>query len=66
MAQKAQTRETPRDPSSQRASNGAHAFKPLAIPAVAAAVSAGASRQPRKAPRPRDVPAILRQDAFAD
>jgi hypothetical protein len=40
------------------------AFKPLAIPAVAAAVSAGANAQGRK-PARRDIPAILR-DGFAD
>jgi hypothetical protein len=66
MAQKAPTRET-RDSSWGRAAEDrAGPFKPLAIPAVAAAVSAGANRQPRKPEDRRDVPAILRQDGFAD
>ena len=54
MAQKAPTRET-RDSSWGRAAEDrAGPFKPLAIPAVAAAVSAGASRRPRKATHRED------------
>jgi hypothetical protein len=65
MVQKAQTRET-RDSSGERAAERAGPFKPIAIPAVAAAVSAGASRRPRKATHREDLPAILRQDDFVD
>jgi hypothetical protein len=66
MVQKAQTRET-RDSSLERAAaDRAGPFKPIAIPAVAAAVSAGASRQARKPSGQRDIPAILRQDDFVD
>jgi hypothetical protein len=64
MAQKAQTRETRE--SSERTSDRAGPFKPIAIPALAAAVNAGAGRPPRKAARREDLPAILRQDGFVD
>jgi hypothetical protein len=37
-------------------------FKPVALPAVAAAVEA-AMLTPQRRPEPRDVPAILRDDA---
>jgi hypothetical protein len=68
MAQKSQTRESSRAASPQRPREGADAFKPLAIPAVAAAVAvnACANREPRKAARHEDLPAILRQDGFVD
>lgn len=59
MVQKAHALDTRRDSSLKGAAaprNGG--FKPLGIPALAAAVQA-ASRQPRKVAH-RDVPAILR------
>jgi hypothetical protein len=66
MAQKTQTLETRRDPSPKHAApHPEGGFKPLAIPAVAAAVSAGTKAQPREEAR-REIPAILRQDAFVD
>ncbi len=40
-------------------------FKPLAIPAVAAAVNAGSRPQPQKL-ADREIPAILRHDDFVD
>jgi hypothetical protein len=64
MAEKTQTRETRE--SSDRRTNRAGPFKPIAIPALAAAVSAGAGRPDRKSARREELPAILRQDAFVD
>jgi hypothetical protein len=64
MVQKAQTRETRE--SSERTTHRAGPFKPIAMPAVAAAVSAGAGRPARKAAHREDLPAILRQDSFVD
>lgn len=61
MVQKSHALDSRRDSSLKGAPaprNGG--FKPLAIPALAAAVQA-ASRQPRKVAH-RDVPAILRDD----
>ena len=67
MAQKTQTLETRRDGSlKQAAPHGEGGFKPLAIPAVAAAVTAGAKVPTREATRRRDLPAVLRQDGFVD
>jgi hypothetical protein len=66
MAQKVKTGETQRDSTLRRASSGREAaFKPLGLPAVAAAVQVGAKRQPREAGR-RDLPAILREDSAVD
>ena len=64
MAQKTQTLGTRRDGSLKHAPHEG-GFKPLAIPAVAAAVEAGATAQARK-PAKRDIPAVLRQDDFVD
>jgi hypothetical protein len=71
MAQKTQTPETRRDASVKSAApHREGGFKPLAIPAVAAAVSAGASARAHEAARrgtgPREIPAVLRQDGFVD
>ena len=67
MAQKTQPLETRRDGSLKHAApHSEGGFKPLAIPAVAAAVSAGAKAPIREAARRRDVPAGLRQDGFVD
>ena len=72
MAPKTQTLETRRDEAAPKstARHGEGGFKPLAIPAVAAAVSAGASARAHEAARrgtgPREIPAILRQDGFVD
>jgi hypothetical protein len=66
MARKTQTLETRRDASLKHAApQGEGGFKPLAIPAVAAAVTAGAKARTREAAR-RDLPAVLRQDGFVD
>ena len=66
MAQKTQSPEARRAASLKAAAfHGEGGFKPLAIPAVAAAVSAGTKARPREAAR-RDVPAVLRQDGFVD
>jgi hypothetical protein len=64
MVQKLQARQT-RQPSAATA-HRVGSFKPIAIPAVAAAVSAGAGRPARQAERREDLPAILRQDDFVD
>jgi hypothetical protein len=64
MAQNTQTYKTRRDGSLKHAPHEG-GFKPLAIPAVAAAVTAGAKARPRAADR-RDLPAVLRQDGFVD
>jgi hypothetical protein len=40
-------------------------FKPVALPALAAAVAATRPPAPRK-PATRDIPAILREDALVD
>ena len=67
MVQKTQSSEARRGaPPKHAAFQGEGGFKPIAIPAVAAAVSAGAKARPREAARRRDVPAILRQDGFVD
>jgi hypothetical protein len=66
MARKTQTLETRRNGSLKHAApQGEGGFKPLAIPAVAAAVTAGVKARTREADR-RENPAILRQDGFAD
>ena len=64
MARKTQDHETRRDGSLKHAPHEG-GFKPLAIPAVAAAVTAGAKARPREAER-RDIPAVLRRDGFVD
>ncbi|HEX8168057.1 MAG TPA: hypothetical protein VF601_19990 [Beijerinckiaceae bacterium] len=64
MVRKAQDFDTRRDSSLKRAPHEG-GFKPLAIPAVAAAVSAGAKARARKA-APQEVPATLRRDGFTD
>ena len=67
MAPKTQTLKTRLDDAAPKstARHGEGGFKPLAIPAVAAAVSAGAKARTREAAR-REIPAILRQDGFVD
>jgi len=40
------------------------AFKPVALPALAAAVQAASLQSPR--PRPNELPAILRKEAMMD
>jgi hypothetical protein len=65
MARKTQDHETRRDGSLKHAPHGEGGFKPLAIPAVAAAVTVGAKARPRETAR-RDLPAVLRQDGFVD
>ncbi|HEX8665148.1 MAG TPA: hypothetical protein VF744_14080 [Beijerinckiaceae bacterium] len=65
MARKTQDHETRRDGSLKHAPHEG-GFKPLAIPAVAAAVTAGAKARPREAERRRDILAVLRQDGFVD
>lgn len=65
MVEKAQARDSRREPAPKRAAGPLEGgFKPLGIPALAAAVSA-ANRQPPK-PVERDIPAILRDDGFSD
>jgi hypothetical protein len=66
MAQKVKTGETQRDSTLKRGSLGRDgAFKPLRLPAVAAAVQASAKQPPRQTIQ-RDIPAILREDALDD
>jgi hypothetical protein len=64
MVHKAPPRETRE--LSERTAHRAGPFKPIAIPAVAAALSAGAGRPARKSTRREDLPAVLRQDGFVD
>jgi hypothetical protein len=64
MAQKTQSSEA-RRASLKHASHGEGGFKPLAIPAVAAAVTAAAKARTRETAR-RDLPAVLRQEGFVD
>lgn len=65
MIQKAQARDGRREPAPKAPAGPQDgAFKPLGIPALAAAVGA-ANRQPPK-PVERDIPAILRHDGFCD
>lgn len=65
MVQKAQARDGRREPAPKAPAGPLEgAFKPLGIPALAAAVNA-ANRQPRKSIQ-RDLPAILRDDDFSD
>ena len=66
MVRKAQDFDARRDSSlKQAAPQDEGGFKPLAIPAVAAAVSAGAKPRPHEA-APREIPAILRRNGFVD
>jgi hypothetical protein len=67
MVQKAQSLATRRDAALKHADQPrAGAFKPIAIAAVAAAVTpCGAKSQPRKRAA-HEVPAILRDDDFVD
>src|SRR3954447_9773183 len=66
MVQKAQALARRRDSSLKHADEPCPgAFKPIAIPAVAAAVTVGAKLERRKRAE-RDTPAILRDDDFVD
>ena len=66
MVQKAQALARRRDSSLKHADEPCPgAFKPIAIPAVAAAVTVGAKLERRKRAE-RDTPAILRDDEFFD
>jgi hypothetical protein len=65
MVPKTRDLGTRRGASPKHAPNPAGPFKPLAIPAVAAAVGAGATAQARMAVK-REIPAVLRQDDFVD
>jgi hypothetical protein len=66
MVQKAQALARQRDSSLKHADEPCPgAFKPIAIPAVAAAVTVGAKLERRKRAE-RDTPAILRDDDFVD
>ena len=66
MVQKAQALARRRNSSLKHADEPCPgAFKPIAIPAVAAAVTVGAKLERRKRAE-RDTPAILRDDDFVD
>jgi hypothetical protein len=66
MVEKAQALAPSRDSSLKHADEPCPgAFKPIAIPAVAAAVTVGAKLERRKRAE-REIPAILRDDEFVD
>jgi hypothetical protein len=65
MVHTAKTFDERRDSSLRNAEPRANGFKPLALPALAAAVRVTGRSQARK-PAYREIPAILREDALTD
>lgn len=57
----APTAQRPTSPSAERPTHVAQGFKPVALPALAAAVQAGKTA-PRRT-KPKELPPILRNDA---